>query len=153
MYRSFPGLSVNQEGLLSKGSRIVVPEELTPTIIHNIHGHCHPGYEVTLATIRNHFCWKNMSKSIKNSVAECRTCLQTKNTQKPKAEVKAVIIPEIPREVLSIDIAPMPLSGFDNRYFLVMVDMHTKFTAAAPLRDQRGGAHDYQWRLLETNGD
>ena len=49
-----------------------------------------------------------MSKSIKNSVAECKTCLQTKNTQKPKAEVKAVFIPEIPREVLSIDIAAMP---------------------------------------------
>ena len=77
-----------------------------------------------------------MNRDVKSAVGNCRSCLQTKNIQNPKAEIKSVIIPEIPREVLSIDIATMPWSGLGNRYFLVMVDMHTKFAAVAPLKDQ-----------------
>ena len=136
IYRNFSGLTVDGDGLLRKGERIVIPDKLIPSIIHNVHGQCHPGIEITLATIRNYFWWKNMNRDVKSAVGNCRSCLQTKNIQNPKAEIKSVIIPEIPREVLSIDIATMPWSGLGNRYFLVMVDMHTKFAAVAPLKDQ-----------------
>ena len=42
-----------------------------------------------------------MNRDVKSAVGNCRLCLQTKNIQNPKAEIKSVIIPEIPREVLS----------------------------------------------------
>ena len=135
-FRNLSEISVDAAGIMNKGKRAIVPNALVPTIMSNIHGQCHPGYEVTLAAIRNHFWWKTMHSDIKNFVKKCRTCLQTKRTDDPKAEIQSVIIPNIPREVLSIDLATMPLSDQNNRYFLIMVDMATKFAASSALKDQ-----------------
>ena len=147
-FRNLNGMSVDiHKGILLKGTRAVVPKEVAPGLIKNFHGQCHPGSEVTLALIRRHFWWKGMTRDVEAITNNCRTCKQTKSIGNPKAEIHSVIIPNIPREVLSIDIASMPETQQGERYFLVMVDMVTKFVAACPLNDQT--AHSIKNALWE----
>ena len=127
----------DKTGLLMKGGRIVLPKALLLPIIRECHGQYHPGVENTLLLIKSRFICKDLAKHVATFVKDCRTCTQTKPGVNPKAAM--VTRKEIPAawECLAIDIATMPRSNKGNVKILEMVDLGTKFTATAALKDEK----------------
>ena len=123
--------------LLMKGGRIVLPKALLQPIIRECHGQYHPGVENTLLLIKSRFICKDLAKHVAAFVRDCRTCAQTKPGINPKAAM--VTREKIPGawECLAIDIATMPCSDKGNVKILEMVDLGTKFTATAALKDEK----------------
>ena len=135
IYKSYANLSLSN-GMLWKGTRILIPGSLKTKVIQEYHGQYHPGVENTTLLLKARFYWRGMEKDINDFVSSCRTCIQTKVSKVQKSEMK---IPETPkcRERLCIDIACMPKSHRGKSYILQMIDANSKFVATAALDDQQ----------------
>ena len=59
-YKNYNNLDV-QDGVLYKGLRVVIPEELQEAIIKEVHGQHHVGAPNTLELCKNRFYWKGMT--------------------------------------------------------------------------------------------
>ena len=135
IYRSYKNLNI-ADGILWKGSRILIPETLQKMLIQEYHGQYHPGVENTILLLKTRFYWRGMEKTITDFVGRCRTCIQTKVSKTQRSETQ---IPETPapRERLCIDIACMPQSNRGKSYILQMIDANSKFVATAALTNQQ----------------
>ena len=135
IYKGYANLSVS-DGVLWKGSRILIPKTMQEMITKEYHCQYHPGIENTIHLLKTRFYWKGMEKTVSNFVNTCRTCKQTKAAKVQRSPTQ---IPETPecRERLCIDIACMPRSHRGNSYILQMIDANSKFAATAALSDQQ----------------
>ena len=135
VYRSYGNLNMG-DGILWKGSRILIPKTLQNNLIQEYHGQYHPGVENTTLLLKTRFYWRGMERAIKDFVGSCRTCIQTKVSKVQRSETQ---IPETPacRERLSIDIACVPRSVRGKSYILQMLDANSKFVATAALTNQQ----------------
>ena len=134
-YRKYANISI-KDGVLHKGSRIMIPDSLQEQITKEMHGQYHYGAPNTLEMIKNHYYWRDMKKQIFSLVMNCESCIKCKPSKDPKAELVLRDIPHA-REVMSMDVGSMPLSKAGNVGFLVMVDMCTKFLVVAAIKNQR----------------
>ena len=131
------GLKVNENGILMKGWRIVIPKELEEKVIIDYHEQNHAGPEITTATIRERFWFKAILSKAEKILSQCQTCRKTKRDNPNKAEL-VIDVPEYkPWETIAMDVGTMPISSRGNVHFLLIVDMCSKFTAAIPLPHQR----------------
>ncbi len=74
----FPrGLSVI-DGVVMKGSRIVIPKCMRPAMLDSIHAG-HMGLEKCLKRAGDLMYWPNMSNDIKELVLKCTICLERRN--------------------------------------------------------------------------
>lgn len=135
IYKGHSNLNL-ANGLLWKGTRILIPSSLQEKVMSEYHGQYHPGVENTILLLKARFYWRGMEKSIKDFVSTCRTCMQTKVS---KIQRSVTQIPDTPkcRERLCIDIACMPKSHRGKSYILQMIDANSKFVATAALNDQQ----------------
>ena len=131
-FKNFANLSV-QDNLLCKGSRIIVPHSITEQVIQEYHGQSHPGVENSILLLAGRFYWKGMRKQIESFVLKCRTCAQCKHRAKPKAAVQNHKEVEELFEMISMDIASMPISKKGNCYFLLVIDIFSKLMTAIAL--------------------
>jgi len=125
-----------KEGLLLKGSRVIVPGDCQTAVIKEVHGQHHMGAPNTLELLKNRFYWKGMRQQVFSLVKECESCLQCK----PSGNLKAnLVIPEIrpPRAMLAMDVGSFPPSKNGNNCFLMMLDSNTKFMAVSAMIGQK----------------
>ena len=66
----------------------------------------------------------------------CLTCLKNKSWIKPKKELVPINLTSKPRDVVFFDIAYLPWSSNNHRYFLILVDGFSKFTELVPMANQ-----------------
>lgn len=71
------------DGILMKGTRIIVPESLRKQILDALHYH-HLGIEKTRNLARTCVYWPGLNGDIENMVSECRECQEMRNTKKPE---------------------------------------------------------------------
>ena len=121
--------------LLCKGSRVIVPQEIAPKIIQEYHGH--PGINNTCLMLSERFYWRGMRKQVESFVSNCRTCTQCKHGPKPKAPVQDHRKIKKIFEMISMDIASMPVSKRGNGSFLLVTDIFTKLMTAIALTNTR----------------
>lgn len=117
----------------------VLPQELRRDAIKESHdkpNSGHRGIYKTLARVALSYYWPRMKADVCQYVRACHVCAQYKVQQRRPAGLLAPRqFPTQPWEVLTLDlIGPLPPSLKQNRYILVVQDMHTKWTYLFPLK-------------------
>lgn len=116
-----------EQGCLMRGHKIVVPNNLQPKILRELH-RTHFGVNKTKADARALFWWPNIDRDIENMVAGCPICMQFKPTP-PRAPLTPWPFPPVPWSRVHMDFFG-PLHG---KMFLVFVDAYTKWIECFPL--------------------
>lgn len=108
-----------------------------PGVLTDSHDSClHPGYERTLARIRQRYYWPKMAGEIRAYVQQCGTCKEVKPASRPLApEMGRMRIASRPWQIISADyIGPLPRSRRGNQHILVVTDYFSKWTLIQPVR-------------------
>ena len=106
-------------GLILKGSHIVIPTELRDQLLNVIH-ESHLGICKTLQHARTSIFWPNITNDIKKLFSQCRACMQHQDKQPNESIVSE---PELkPWTSLSIN-----NFEYKGRHYLIILDRCTKF--------------------------
>ena len=104
-----------EDGFLLRGTAVVVPQNLTKTVIKLFHNQ-HLGINRTRKKVRHFFWWPKMDAMIGEAIANCKKC-QEFRTKKPNASLKAWDEVSVPMERIHVDVAQ-----FKNFQILCLVD-------------------------------
>ena len=105
--------------------------------IHFISDHkAHPGMTETFALVKTQCYWKGMRSVVEDFCNECLICHRNKRKFSPKEELVSIEEPSEPNYIVPFDIATLPWSSSQHRYFMILVDLFSKFIELVPLKDQ-----------------
>ena len=97
----------------------------------------HPGLARALAAVAQHYVWSGMQLYNADYCAQCNICLESKADNHKRDELQPYQLEDLePRNVITFDVATLPWSSKSYRYFLVIVDLFTKYLEAIPMKDQ-----------------
>lgn len=108
-------------GILTKGQQIIIPEILRQDILSQLHNHSHQGIEKTQLLARKSVYWPGINSDIANTVGQCHICNTYRNSL-PAEPMHQRELPSGPWEVLGSD-----LFDFDGEKFLLLCDYYSKF--------------------------
>ena len=127
-YWSFRDELSIEDGLVLKGTRVVIPEKLRDQFIKDVHAG-HQGVTRRQQRARTCIYWPGIDKAIADHASTCTPCQQYQSSQ-PKETLMPVIpdLPNIPWHTLGTDL--FTLIG-DN--YLIILDYHTKYLVVEKL--------------------
>ena len=73
-YWSFRDEITIDDGILLKGTRVIIPSCLTAKFLQDLH-QGHQGITRTQQRARNHVYWPNMNQDVEEYIRSCDTCL------------------------------------------------------------------------------
>ena len=124
--------------------RIVVPTALRQDALRLVHAQHHLGQAGTLHSLRRSFFWPRMARSVEAFCNGCVTCQKAKHKSSGRAPMREMRIGQgIPGEAMAMDIGTLPWTDYPGegyRYFLLMVDLFTRYVEVQPLRDQEASS-------------
>ena len=109
-----------KDGIVLKGTRIVIPPTLHNSVLEKIH-YAHQGMEKCKLRAKSSVYWPNMSKDIENIVSKCATCQQHQPAQ-IKEPLVSHDVPLHAWHTLSTD-----LFYWEQSTYLLVVDNYSKF--------------------------
>ena len=114
--------------------RPVVPDSLAKHVFQSIHNTSHNGVKATKKQISLSYVWPNMSKQIKEWIAQCQSCQRAKITKHNKAPYQAFDCPTAKFDIVHIDIVgPFPENeGYS--YVLTAIDRFSRWPVAIPMK-------------------
>ncbi|KAI3380790.1 hypothetical protein SNEBB_010510, partial [Seison nebaliae] len=113
------------DGLLLKGSRLVIPPSLRKDIMDHIH-QGHQGIVKCQSRARSAVWWPNMTNHISDRVARCETCCRERvNRSEPLISGE---FPERPWQKVGTD-----LFHFQGKQYLIVVDYYSRYIEMALL--------------------
>ena len=122
--------------------KLVVPEELRPRILKEVHDSPtsgHFGRFKTIALLSRHYYWLGMQVDAARYVKSCLECQRVKTPQTGPVGLMGIKSHQEPWQVVVSDLqGPFPPSMNQFRYLLVAVDDLTKFVVVKPLRTADG---------------
>lgn len=135
-YRHYRGMSV-RDGVLKKGNRIVLPVAVQREVIDELHRAGHWGTEKTLDVVRRQFFSPGLPDVVRSVCSECLVCSANKRSYQPQVEMQPYELSELaPRKTVAMDVGTLPWSEAGFRYFLVVVDLFSRFAEFIPMQDQ-----------------
>ena len=117
-----------QNGLIFKGTKIVVPESLQRCMLEETHK-SHQGLQACLRRAREVFFWPRMSAQLKDLIDKCSICQSVKPEQASEP-LQPHPVPDRPWQRVATD-----LFTFENRNYLVLVDYYSNFIELDYLSD------------------
>ena len=117
-----------QNGLIFKGTKIVVPESLHRCMLEETHK-SHQGLQACLRIAREVFFWPRMSAQLKDLIDKCSICQSVKPEQASEP-LQPHPVPDRPWQRVATD-----LFTFENRNYLVLVDYYSSFIELDYLAD------------------
>ena len=133
-------LQINDD-ILKKAGRPVVPPTLRSFVLESLHSIGHLGVETTYDILKQRFYWPGMYTSAKAFVKHCKTCQRTKiDLNPPKAPLVPIIEVTAPLQLVSFDIAYLPIDSSGYRYILMIGDVFSKYVELVPLKKQTAQA-------------
>lgn len=117
-----------QNGLIFRGSRIVIPASMRPEMIKRAHK-SHLGIQYTQNTAREIMYWPRMTTDLQEAVMKCRICEQAKPAQQ-KEEMMSYPIPKLPWQIVAADCFEI-----DDKRYLVIVDVYSDYVDFSELQD------------------
>lgn len=111
---------VEQEGLLFKGNKVIVPHILRSEMLKTIHN-AHLGIEKCKSRARDVLFWPGMNAEIEDLVKKCQVC-QDHQPRNMKEPLHPIEIPSRPWEIVATDIFEL-----DGCSYLVLVDAYSGF--------------------------
>lgn len=115
-----------QNGCILWGSRVIVPPKLRSSLLHELHAN-HAGSSRMKELARSYIWWPDLDAELESMTKSCPECL-AQRALPPKAELHPWEWPTHPWHRLHVDYAG-PVNG---RYFLVIVDAHSKWVDIYP---------------------
>ena len=109
-----------EDGVVLKGTRIVIPTTLRNSVLEKIH-YAHQGMEKCKLRAKSSVYWPNMNKDIENTVSKCATCQQHQPAQIKEPLVNHDVPPHA-WHTLSTD-----LFYWEQSTYLLVVDNYSKF--------------------------
>ena len=79
-YLSYRDKLSMQNGIILKGNQVVIPEQLRPNILQQLHA-SHQGIDKTKKLARETVYWPSISKSVENICASCSLCQEMQHQQ------------------------------------------------------------------------
>ncbi|XP_064482548.1 uncharacterized protein K02A2.6-like [Ornithodoros turicata] len=120
------------DGLLMKGSRILIPVAMRREILNKIH-EGHAGITKCRERARQTVWWPGISKDIEDDVRRCPRCVQeSTNRHEP---LMPSPFPERPWQKVAVDL--FYLSG---KWFLLVTDYYSRYPELAPLTNLTSSA-------------
>ncbi|KAK7105840.1 hypothetical protein V1264_017168 [Littorina saxatilis] len=110
----------DHDGLLVRGSRIVIPFSHRKDILGKIHDG-HQGIQKCRERANQCVWWSGMGQEIKEMVGRCRHCLESKPTQRKEPLITSKL-PEYPFQKVGVD-----LLAFRGENYLSYVDYYSRF--------------------------
>ena len=114
-------LSVSNNGLLLRDSRIVIPSKLQDQVV-NIAHEGYQGIEKTKSLLREKVWFPNIDKLVETKVKNCMPC-QACADFKVREPLKMSKLPSKPWDEVSIDFCDIPNGG----HLLVIYDDYSRF--------------------------
>ena len=136
-YRHYNNMTV-RDGVLTRGHRLIVPPDMQREITDKVHRTAHAGVAKTVEMLRVHYYWVGMMETVRSVCKECLICGSNKRSHERKVDLQPFVMGQLsPRNAVAMDVGTLPWSEDGYRYFLVIVDLFTRFVELVPLRDQR----------------
>ena len=120
MYWSFRDDMAGIDGITMKGRHVIIPEVLKAQMLDQLHIN-HMGIEKTKLLACKSIYWVNINDDIENFIKKCTTCLTFQQIQ-PKDKMLHHDIPVRPWDIIVMDMFTL-----NNKYYLCVVDYHSKF--------------------------
>jgi hypothetical protein len=112
-----------QEGLLLRGSRIVIPPQLRKTLLNKIH--CgHQGIAKCRELARQSIWWPGLSKQLEELIQNCRECLKAQQ-QRPQP-LTPTPLPALPWQKVASD-----LFEWNQSVYVLIVDYYSRYIEIA----------------------
>ena len=128
-YRSIRDELSIHDGVVLKGSRIIVPTNMRKSIKVQLHTG-HMGIEKCLNRAKVSVYWPNINKELEDVVSNCSSCITHRNALQKESLIEHEI-PDYPWVKVGIDL----FSLYNNKY-VIAVDYNSKFVEVAPLRNE-----------------
>lgn len=118
------------DGIIMKGTRIVIPKDLRPDILRKLHtGHW--GIERTRRRARDTVFWPGISTHIQKMIENCEPCCKFQNSN-PRETIMMHQVPDTPFERVGTD-----LFHYRGHDYLLVADYYSKFWDVARLPDTK----------------
>jgi transposase InsO family protein len=114
------------QGVLLKGSRVIIPHSMRGEMIKRVH-EGHLGIEKSKRRARTTMYWPNMNEDIQRVVSKCSVCIKYRYKQQ-KESLKPHPVPGMPWNKVGADL--FHLNGKD---YLVIIDYLSNFPEVAQL--------------------
>ena len=108
------------DGLLIRGSRIIIPQSLRADILKRIHDG-HQGLTKCRDRAKSSVWWPGLSTELKNTVMSCHTCQEQKRAQQ-KEPLISTPLPDRPWKRIALD-----LCEYNKNNYLVISDYYSRF--------------------------
>ena len=124
--------------IIMRRNQIICPNTLRFKIVDTVHKQLgHPGAARTMYVVSENYVWPGTQLYVKDYCNHCSVCLENKASCQPKETLQPYKIEELqPRAVVAFDIAVLPWTRYSNRYFLLIVDIFSKYVELAAMKDQ-----------------
>lgn len=119
-YWSFRDELSLEDGIILKGNRIVIAEQMQAQILSKLH-EAHQGMNKTKLRAKETVYWYNINEDIENMCSTCTTCQKYQPSQAKEPRINHDI-PERPWQVLGSD-----LFYFKGTNYLIVADYYSKF--------------------------
>ncbi len=120
-------LSVHN-GIILKGTRIVIPKKLRPEVLNQIH-YAHQGIEKCKLRAKGSVFWPTINQDIEQMVKECATCQRHQNANQ-REPLTPHDVPQRPWSVLGVD-----LFQIEENHYLLVADYYSKFPVVRRLNN------------------
>ena len=135
-YRNYRDMLM-RGGALMKGERLVVPATIQREVVEFLHRAEHLGVEKTLDRVKQQYFSLGLPACVRSVCAECLVCSANKRSYQPEVEMQPYVIGELtPRKTVAMDVGTLPWSASGYRYFLVVVDIFSRYAEFIPMKDQ-----------------
>ncbi len=116
--------------------KILVPQALTPRILHEHHDSVyagHPGSDETLRAVQQLYWWPRMRDDVRNHVRQCMLCACHKSRATSSGPMRPHQ-PTKPWDTIAVDLmGPYPLTAKKRRFIFVITDLFSRWTEAFAL--------------------
>jgi hypothetical protein len=125
--------------VLPRDALLIVPLDARQLVMHHLHDEVpfggHFGLRKTLTTVRSRFYWPQMQRDIRDYIASCSTCQQTKGIRSRLPGVPNRSLPQRPREQWQIDvIGPFQKTPEGFTHIIAAVDEFSGWVELAAIK-------------------
>ena len=107
-------------------------------VLELVHNQTHPGISRTTELVKRNYFWRRMGRDVEQLCNECIVCHRNKPSKRPKERLQPYVVGEAAvGNAVAMDVATLPWSDGQYRYFLLILDVFTRYVELVPMQEQK----------------